>query len=142
MAQEPQKLHFEDDGHCFVCGEKNPAGLHLVWRVEDRATFTEFTPDKRYQGWKNVVHGGVPSALLDEAMTRLVWKLHGPAVTAEVTIRYLGPAVVGELLKIKGRIVDDSKRLVTAQAEVTKADGTPVARAESRILVLKAKPDQ
>ena len=79
--------------------------------------------------------------MLDEAMTRLVWKLHGPAVTAEVTVRYLGPAVVGELLKVKGRIVDDSKRLVTAQAEVTKADGTPVARAESRILVLKGKPE-
>lgn len=134
---EPHKILLEDDGHCFVCGEKNPGGLKLAWTIEGKETFSSFAPGKTYQGWKGVVHGGVLSTLLDEAMTRLVWKLHGPAVTAEVTIRYLAPAVVGEKLRIKGRIVDDSKRLVTAQAEVVREDGTPVARAESRILILK-----
>jgi uncharacterized protein (TIGR00369 family) len=139
MPAEQPKGALEDDGHCFVCGDKNPAGLKVVWDIKGKETFADFSPDKRVQGWKNVVHGGILSTLLDEAMTRLVWKLHGPAVTAEVTIRYLAPAIVGEKLKIMGRIVDDSKRLVTAQAEITKADGTPVARSESRILVLKGK---
>jgi uncharacterized protein (TIGR00369 family) len=137
MSETPHKLLLEDDKHCFVCGADNPAGLKLRWDTSGKETHATFTPDNRYQGWKNVVHGGILSTLLDEAMTRLVWELHGPAVTAEVTIRYLAPAVVGESLKIMGRIVDDSKRLVTAQAEVSKSDGTPVARAESRILVLK-----
>ncbi len=134
---EAQKNMLEDDGHCFVCGDKNPTGLKIVWDIKGKETYADYTPDKGVQGWKNVVHGGILSTLLDEAMTRLVWKLHGPAVTAEVTIRYLAPALVGEKLKLMGRIVDDTKRLVTAQAEVSKADGTPVARAESRILVLK-----
>jgi uncharacterized protein (TIGR00369 family) len=142
MAEPKPTAHsLEDDGHCFVCGDKNAAGMRLSWYIKDKETFAEFMPEKRFQGWKNVVHGGILSTLLDEAMTRLVWKLHGPAVTAEVTIRYLAPAIVGEKMKIMGRIVDDSKRLVTAQAEISKADGTPIARAESRILVLKAKAD-
>jgi uncharacterized protein (TIGR00369 family) len=138
---EQSKAFFEDDGSNFISGAKNAAGLKISWAMKDKSMSAEFTPDARLQSWKGMVHGGVVNALLDDAMTHLVFRLHGACVMAEVTIRYLAPAIVGERLKLMGRIVDDSKRLVTAQAEVSKADGTPIARAESRILVLKGKPD-
>jgi uncharacterized protein (TIGR00369 family) len=126
-----------DDGHCFVCGDRNEQGLRMKWTVRGRETFADFTADKRHQGWKDVVHGGLLAAILDEAMTRLVWKLHGSAVTAEMTVRYLAPAAVGEKLTAHGKILDDSKRLVLAEARILKADGTVVARAEGKTLKLK-----
>jgi uncharacterized protein (TIGR00369 family) len=129
-------MALEDDGHCYVCGEKNPDGLRLMWTVNGNQTFAEFVPEKKHQGWKDVVHGGLLAVLLDEAMTRLIWKKLGSAVTAEMTVRYLSPAPVGEKLKIRGEIVDDSKRLVLAKAEITREDGTVVARADGKTLKL------
>ncbi len=127
----------EDDDNCFICGSKNEHGMKLKWVIKDKETAADFVPDKKFQGWKNLVHGGILCALLDEAMTRLVGKLHGPSVTAEMTVRFLAPAVIGQKLKVEGRIVDDTKRLVIAQAQVSKEDGNPVCRAESRVLILK-----
>jgi uncharacterized protein (TIGR00369 family) len=127
----------EDDGHCFVCGGRNDGGLKLLWTVKDKETFAEFVPTKTHQGWKGLVHGGLLAALLDEAMTRLIWKRSGAAVTAEMTVRYLAPAAVGEKLLIRGEVLDDTRRLVSARAEIAKGDGTLVARAEGKTLKLK-----
>lgn len=126
----------EDDGHCFVCGGRNPKGLGLSWTVSGKETAAEFTPGKEHQGWKDVVHGGLLATVLDEAMTRLVWKVHGAAMTAEMTVRYLAPAKVGETLQIRGRIVDDARRLILAEASVTRPDGAVAARAEGKALKL------
>jgi uncharacterized protein (TIGR00369 family) len=133
--------NLQDDGHCFICGEENPQGLKLSWTVQGKEAFSEFIPEKVHQGWRGVVHGGILAAILDEAMTRLIWQLRGSAVTAEMTVRYLAPAAVGEKLKIHGKIIDDSKRLVLAQAEIRRMDGTIVARAEGKTLALKPKKE-
>ena len=54
--------------HCFVCGSKNEAGLHLSIVSGDEGARTEFQPDARWEGYPGVVHGGVLSALLDDLM--------------------------------------------------------------------------
>ena len=121
-----------DDGHCFVCGEHNERGLRLVWTVAGDETFADFTPQRQHQGWKDVLHGGLLATLLDEAMTRLVWKKTGTAVTAEMTVRYLAPARVGETLRVRGKILEDGRKLVRTEADATRPDGTVVARAEGK----------
>jgi uncharacterized protein (TIGR00369 family) len=126
----------EDDGYCFVCGGDNPQGLRLAWQTDGRQATAQFTPQRVHQGWRGVVHGGLLAALLDEAMTRLVWQRAGAAVTAEMTVRYLAPARTGEPLVIRGEVLDESKRLVLARAEITGPNGTVVARAEGKTLKL------
>ena len=132
MKQE--NLALSDDGHCFVCGPRNTEGLKVDWFIDGKETFAEFVADKRYQGWKGVVHGGVLAALLDEAMTRLIWKIYGAAVTAEMTVRYLSPAKVGEKLKIYGKIKDDTRRVIKAEAYISREDGTFLARSDGKAL--------
>ncbi len=107
--------------------------------MRGKETFAEFVPEKKHQGWKDLVHGGLLAALLDEAMTRLVWQRVGAALTAEMTVRYLAPALVGEKLKIRGEVLDDSRRLVLTRAEILKSDGTVVARAEGKTLKASAR---
>lgn len=128
----------EDDGYCFVCGDRNAEGLRLRWTVEGDETFADFVPEKKHQGWKDVLHGGLLATLLDEAMTRLVWKKFGAAVTAEMTVRYLAPARIGEKLRVRGKILVDGGRLVKTEAKVLKQDGAVVAQAAGKALKLKA----
>ena len=63
-------MNLEDDHYCFVCGEENPSGLHLKFSANKGKIQTEFIPRKIHQGYKNIVHGGIISTLLDEAMVK------------------------------------------------------------------------
>jgi uncharacterized protein (TIGR00369 family) len=46
---------------------------------------------KAYEGYANVVHGGVVSALLDGAMTNCLFSHGHPGVTAELVVRFRHP---------------------------------------------------
>src|SRR3989338_7213166 len=115
-------LKLEDDHYCFACGSENKSGLRIDWTVEGKITTAEFVPGKEYQGWKNVVHGGILATLLDEAMTRLAWIVCGGALTAEIQVRYLKPAHIGEKLLIFGEIIKENRKLVEMKAKVYKQD--------------------
>jgi hypothetical protein len=60
-----------DDRFCFVCGERNPEGLHVDFYLEDDKAIGEFVALKKYQGYKDIIHGGIISTLLDEAMVKV-----------------------------------------------------------------------
>jgi uncharacterized protein (TIGR00369 family) len=123
-----------DDSHCFVCGQDNPSGLKLHWETSGHTTKTQFTPNKSHQGWKNVVHGGILAAILDEAMTRLAWQIHGTAVTAEITVRYRAMARVGEKLTIQADIDPGTNRLINTKAEIINSQGETVATASGKAI--------
>ena len=76
-----------DDNYCFVCGKKNPIGLKLDFSFDGKTITTEFVPQKEHQGYFNIVHGGIISTLLDEAMVKLAIEMGMPAVTARMDIR-------------------------------------------------------
>lgn len=132
-------LELEDDHHCFACGMENLEGLRIHWKVDGETMSAQFTPPKKYQGWKGIVHGGILATLLDEAMTRLAGILYGSAVTAEMTVRYVKPAHIGEPLFIRGEIVDGSRKIIEMKASIHAGgeSGKLVAHATGR--AIKAK---
>jgi len=129
-------MKLEDDGYCFACGKNNPEGLRVNWTVEGKTTKAEFIPSKKFQGFKNIVHGGIIASLLDEAMGRLAWKVYGDCVSAEIKVRFINPAKINEKLLIVGEIVNSSKRIIYARSEIKKEDGTKIATATGKILFL------
>ena len=126
-----KNLELIDDNHCFACGMENPDGLRLQWKVDGQVMTAHFTPTKKYQGWKGVVHGGILATLLDEAMTRLAGIVYGKAVTAEMTVRYVAPARIGEALFVRGEIVKEARKIVEMRASIYCPDksGTLIAHA-------------
>ncbi len=123
----------EDDHRCFACGMENPDGLRIEWRVEGQAMTGEFVPTAKYQGWKGIVHGGILATLLDEAMTRLAGIVCGAAVTAEMTVRYLKPAKIGEKLDVRGEVVKEQRKLVELRAFIYQG-GVLVAQATGKAI--------
>ena len=77
-----------DNQRCYVCGKENPAGLGVDFEInrEQRTISAKFTPSDNHQGYEGIVHGGILSTLLDEAMGKLTVSLGIPAVTAEMTV--------------------------------------------------------
>ncbi len=127
----------EDDQHCFACGMNNPDGLRIQWKTENRFTTAEFVADRKYQGWKGILHGGIVATLLDEAMTRLAWELWGAVVTAEITVRYVAPARIGETLVVTGEVVAESRKILEMKASLCDKSGKKIAHATGKVMKLK-----
>ncbi len=126
-----------DDRHCFGCGEKNPIGLKLKFTKTDEGVETMFVSDKRHQGYTDLLHGGILSLVLDEAMVNAVWLGESPAVSAELTVRLKHAVKTGEALRIKAWIVDKRKRLVLTRAEARNSSGLVVAEGEAKCLKIQ-----
>ena len=95
-------MKFETYGNCFVCGENNTNGLRLSFQIdkERRTLRTTFSASPTFQGWDGIVHGGIISTLLDEAMAKLVYELGYAAVTAFLEIKFKKPAPILEPLSV------------------------------------------
>ena len=129
-------MKIEYYGYCWICGEKNEEGLQLTFSLdEDAKTIqTSFIPTKTYQGYDGIVHGGILSALLDEAMAKLAFELGYNAVTAMLNVRFKNPARVGERLVVRGEITGVNRKLVLAQATIHGEDGRLIAEGDSKLV--------
>ena len=119
---------------CFVCGGKNPRGLHLrFFTCGDRQAQAEWTPEESLTGYEGVVHGGIIGTVLDEI---LGWSVSLVCdrftVTGELTVRYLKPVPAGRTYTFTARSVEDRKRYWIAEGEMRDAEGTVYARGQGK----------
>ena len=131
---------FRDDRQCFVCGEKNPAGLKLRLTVDAARgeSAAEVTFPAHFQGWAGVVHGGLVATVLDEALIYAAGARGFKCVTGEVTVRYVKPVSTGATYSLKGRFVEDKGRIVLAESFLLDARGEEAARATGKLFKLRA----
>ncbi len=129
-----------DNQLCYVCGKKNSLGLAVDFEIDRdaRASRALFKPAPLHQGYKGIVHGGILSALLDEAMAKLAYSLGLPAVTAEITVKFKAPAAPGDELTVSGRLTSETRRLIQAEAKIVRG---PVVIAEARGKLLKVSTE-
>jgi uncharacterized protein (TIGR00369 family) len=128
------KNKLEDDKHCFVCGEKNPNGLNLKFTLREGKVVTEFILHKTYQGYKDIVHGGIISTLLDESMVKAALLQGIPVVTAEITVRFKNPLMVGEKALVEAHIIETNRKIIDTSATIKKLDGTLIAEGYAKLL--------
>ncbi len=124
-----------DNQRCYVCGKENPAGLAVAFAIdkEARSITADFTPAALHQGYEGIVHGGILSALLDEAMVKLAFSLGIPAVTAEMTVKFKSPCAPGEELRVSGRLLNETRRLIEAEAKIERGS-VVIAEAKGKLL--------
>jgi uncharacterized protein (TIGR00369 family) len=125
---------FKDDGHCFVCGPKNPIGLKLDFSFDGKTVRTEFVPGKEHQGYTDIVHGGIVATLLDEVMVKLSIALDMTAVTAQMDIRLRRALKTGEKITVTAEMREVTKRLLVAYAKAEKDDNEIVADATGKLV--------
>lgn len=127
-----------DDKKCFVCGQNNPDGLKLQFSYSPDGSKVEttFIPDTRFQGWKNMVHGGIIVTILDEVMAKAAAKNGFKVLTGEITAKLKSPAKTKEPLRCIAEIEAVKKKVLYAKATAYKENGTVVARASSKMFII------
>jgi acyl-coenzyme A thioesterase PaaI-like protein len=121
---------------CFVCGESNAVGLKLRFTTDGRTVQTRFRLRPAYVGFRNVVHGGLLTTVLDEIM---VWACAVPtrrfAFCAELTVRFLNPVRPDDEIVATGELLTNRRnRIFGAKAVLTSPSGQPFAEATGKYL--------
>lgn len=126
-------LELRDNAHCIVCGKDNPIGLHAAFEYGEGRAHASLVLPHTYQGWGQVAHGGIVSALLDEAMFYALMSLGWSGVTAEITVRYLRPTPTEEPLAVEAMVETRHGRYGRAMARIVH-EGKTVAEARGKFL--------
>jgi acyl-coenzyme A thioesterase PaaI-like protein len=127
------------DNYCFVCGKDNPRGFKIEVRYSEAelAAETELSIPREYQGWADVIHGGILSTLLDELMAHAVWHFAGPGLTISMEVRFHAPLKPGEPIRVRGVMHTTNGSRRQAEGEIIRlADGQRIASGKSRFLLL------
>ena len=75
--------------NCFGCSPNNPIGLHMEFIEEGDELVSTWNPAPNFQGWYNVLHGGIQSTLMDEIASWIVFvKLKTSGVTSHLEVKY------------------------------------------------------
>jgi uncharacterized protein (TIGR00369 family) len=130
---------------CFVCGKSNEIGLRSRFYIKDDLPINEegvevaadITFTKEYEGFKGVVHGGVITALIDEAMgwsstvkTKLLY------VTVNLNVNFIKPVRVGEKLIFKAKMIEDKKRVSLNEGVVVNTKGEILVKASGKFFAM------
>jgi len=124
-----------NEGYCFGCGVNNPIGLKLKFRREGDTIRADYTPDKYFQGWPGLLHGGLTATLLDEAMSNIAYSTGLTCLTASMTVRQRRPIPVDAALTVTARITRQRKKVIETEGQLLLADGTVVAEATAKQFV-------
>jgi uncharacterized protein (TIGR00369 family) len=110
---------------CFGCGPSNEHGLRMKFYGNDKIVYSNLVIPEYMVGWKNIVHGGITSTILDECMGRCAMFLLGKfAFTKNMTVNYHKPLIAGEMLKVESEIKEHiSDREVSMSGRVFNSKG-------------------
>jgi len=134
--EEAKKLPTED--FCFGCGEENPIGLHLDFTEDAQGRFvTKKVLTKNYQSYHDVVHGGIVTTLMDEAMGGYLHHKGEHGVTGTISVRFHLPTPIGEEIEIAGWEVSRRRNLVNMKAQITLKDGKVAAEATAKMVIVE-----
>lgn len=128
-------------GYCHEISQTstsgNPWGMQNASEVaEDGAkAIIEYTSPAHLGGWTNVLHGGVVSTLLDEAMALVgTASFKRAAFTAALEVRFRNPTPVCTNLIIEAYRTKMSRRLLDVEASLALEDGTICATGRGKIM--------
>jgi uncharacterized protein (TIGR00369 family) len=127
---------------CPVCGDPavNPGALGVRWHWDEAETVVvgRFTPGHDHTGYAGRMHGGLVSALLDEAMAwACAVERRTYCVTGELNVRFKGAATLGDELVVTARVVGAGwGRYLKAAAELRSSAGELHAAAAATFAAL------
>lgn len=106
----------------------------MRFRIEDKTATCETRLPAVFQGWRDIAHGGIVMALIDEAMAYAASSVGWKGVTAEVTTRFRHPVPLETTIQLRGRVVWERRNVVGVQAEILDAGGIVLASGEGKFV--------
>ncbi len=119
---------------CFGCSSTNPIGLRLEFEEVDEYVTAIWEPKDYYQGYINILHGGIIATMLDEVGAWCITVKTGTAgVTSELKVSYLKPVFMNRgNIRLRARILKTEGRYVYLKCDLADGSGKICAEAETK----------
>lgn len=123
---------------CFGCSPDNESGLRMEFVDDGEYIISHWDPRSCFQGYQNVLHGGVQATLLDEIASWVVMvHMKTGGVTSRMDIRYLKKVMVNEgPLLIRAKLTEHRHRIAFVKAELFNAAGELASEATVQYFIL------
>lgn len=142
MPREIENVFIDLPGNnCFVCHPGNKLGLRLKFFADDDTgeVFTTFVPERHFNGFPGILHGGIQCAIMDElAFWAMFDKVGKIGVTTRIDLRYLAPVGFDVPLEARAKMIEFEGGKARVSAAIKGKNGRDSARA----VVTYALPDK
>ena len=134
MIREVENSFVDFPGNsCFACHPNNVNGLKLKFFANDEKgeVFTKIKPEKHFNGFPGILHGGIQCALIDEvAYWAMFDKIEKIGLTAKINLQYLNPVPMDTELEITAKVREIQKRRVAVNTVITGKNSEVFTKAE------------
>lgn len=133
MQRKVNNPYDPEVNRCFGCSSNNPIGLKMEFTEQDEYVLAHWQPKEHFQGYVNVLHGGIIATMLDEVSAWCVnVKIGTAGVTSELKVRYLKPVFLSSgQITVRAKIVSSEGRYIKLKSELQDGKGKICATAES-----------
>jgi uncharacterized protein (TIGR00369 family) len=114
-----------DGYNCFGCSPDNPHGLRMQFFDEGDSLVSTWEPSHNFQGWHNVLHGGIQATLMDEIASWVVFaKLGTTGVTSKMEIKLSKPMLMDKgPVKLVARLREMRRNIAVIDVELSDCEG-------------------
>ncbi|HVN59398.1 MAG TPA: PaaI family thioesterase [Bacteroidales bacterium] len=137
MNRKIHNPYDREQNKCFGCSVSNPIGLRLSFIETEEYIEAKWMPGEFYQGYPNILHGGIIASVLDETGGWCVSVKVGTAgVTSEIRIKYLAPVYInkGELT-IRAEVIEKSEKMARILCRMFDGQEKLCAEAEAQFFL-------
>lgn len=115
--------------NCFGCSPDNPFGLKLHFEMEGDMVTCEWDPQQQFQGWMNVLHGGIQATMMDEIASWFVFvQLKTAGVTSKMDVKLIKPAHMDQgPFRMKAVLHEMRRNIAVIHVELSDGAGVKVA---------------
>lgn len=142
LEKDFKPLIKEMDTFCFGCSPSNHAGLKMTFHAGKDSLVSRLKVPLHFCGWKNIVHGGILSTILDETMSwSAIYLLKRMVLTTRITVDFMKPAHAETWIMAQGKVLERSnEREVVMKGTIVNSEGELCSSATGtfRVFTLEA----
>ncbi len=125
----------------FFCGTQRPEGLELAMTYEDHLVLCDINADKRFEGYKDVLHGGMIFGIMDVMIWYVIFmETKKICMTRKTESEFIMPVMCNTLYRAKARYLSTDDRDVHASAWIETVGGEVCARVNALFREAKDVP--
>jgi uncharacterized protein (TIGR00369 family) len=107
--------------NCFGCAPENKEGLKLEFYEDGEEIVTKWQPGHAFEGFHNVLHGGIQATLMDEiANWVVVTKTETSGMTVEMNTKFHKAVMIEneKPITIRAKLTEKDRKKATIHAQI------------------------
>jgi len=126
-----------ENGKCFGCSPDNEQGLQMQFFEQDEYIISEWDPKSHLSGFKNILHGGIQTTILDEIACWVVFvKCQTAGVTTALNAKFKNSAFTDKgKLTVRAKLISQERKFANIHAEIIGSDGKVCSEAEVQYMI-------